>query len=329
MVQAAKGAGSNSERFTFSFKPPKASISGEDQKVPVGSREVISPYTMKLGSPAVPTVKFEQGATKTRDTSTSTFVPKGKYIPPPIREGQTQRQTQATLVAIAPAPSSTFTSQPAQIPDDIGASPAMNLGLNVNARPFRFSDDAMTKAQCQFRQFAQVQSSMGDVRVDERFGAAGGPLSVGQEGAESLRSMTYGRQPSPNAGPLNARRAGNPARNMNDPFAGYPQNMLVYDRLGQVKMVKVLPEDRAPPPSSAPSQQRLEEYIAYLEHLQQEMADFAYAPSGFGQQENFNPSVTANQSQNLNFREHEARVSIAFFIDTFGLAELISVFFFF
>ena len=54
------GARSDDERFILSFKSSQPSIAKEDKKSLIDLQEDISPYMMKLGSAAAPTVGFEQ-----------------------------------------------------------------------------------------------------------------------------------------------------------------------------------------------------------------------------------------------------------------------------
>ena len=96
MPNHARGARSSDGNF-ISSEPSQASIAKEDKKSLTDPREVISPYVMKLGSAAVPTLRFKQRREKImeiRATSTSIIIIRGKYIPPQTCEGPTQRQVQ-------------------------------------------------------------------------------------------------------------------------------------------------------------------------------------------------------------------------------------------
>ncbi|KAF5363466.1 hypothetical protein D9756_000174 [Leucocoprinus leucothites] len=328
MADPVKGARSNSERFTFNFKPPGASIAKEDQKSGVGRREVISPFTMRLGSGTVPTVRAGDNVMKTsRTTSTSTFIPQGKYTPPPIREGQMQRQARvptSLATGAIPGNSSTTsfkhkTSQSVQYPDSTGAAPTATLGLSAKTRPFVCSDVTATNNHHNLEAPSPSQNlrNVGDVNADMRFGAGGQPLPATEEESESLRSVTYGhnRQLNLHAEYMNTIQSGNTgcySRLVNDSPDTYSRNMLVYDGLDQIKAAEVVSESRAHhyPPPPVPPQQRIGGYTAQLERLQQDMADFRNLTRGYSQQETFNPTVTANRFQNLNLRAPRARVNL-------------------
>jgi hypothetical protein len=314
----------------FSFKPPQASIASEGHKALEGSRDAISPYTMQLGSVTVPTMRYEGNVMKTqRATSMRTFIPRGKYVPPPIREGQVKRQTQVppTPLARDALPGATTTSQTQEAPHSVQypgvlATPGATLDLHTHAQPMNLSDDAFLKAQYHAFPSTPAGSTMDDVNSDIRFGAAGSSLGVIQEEYENVRLMPYIHhgQVNPNFGPMN------PDANANKPgFARFPpepcatfyrKDLFVYDRQGRVVQVLQVPEDKSCPQTPRQKLNYMTQLALTQEKLQQDILDLAN--TGYGEPETFNPTVTANQFQSLNLRAHESRVRHFFFLAFFG-----------
>ena len=178
MPNHARGARSSDGNF-ISSEPSQASIAKEDKKSLTDPREVISPYVMKLGSAAVPTLRFKQRREKImeiRATSTSIIIIRGKYIPPQTCEGPTQRQVQVWgssngfyYYVISGKDDSTYS--------DMNSTPVAALELNIGAQPFNLSDDAMTKSCHKDDPWPQAQDCVGDVKHDTQLGPAVGQLS--------------------------------------------------------------------------------------------------------------------------------------------------------
>lgn len=74
MPNPTRGARSDDEHLILSSKSSQASIVKEDKKLLIDLREVISPYMMKLGFAAVPTVGFEQRREKIMKTATMSYI---------------------------------------------------------------------------------------------------------------------------------------------------------------------------------------------------------------------------------------------------------------
>lgn len=96
MPNPTRGARSDDEHFILSSKSSHASIVEEDKKSLIDPREVISPYLMKLGSAAVPTVGFEQRREKIMKTATMSYIGERlhseKEVNTSNRKGPTQRR---------------------------------------------------------------------------------------------------------------------------------------------------------------------------------------------------------------------------------------------
>lgn len=312
MVEARRGAGSHDKRFVFSFTPPQASIGKEAQKAPAGSQQAITPFATQMGSTAVP--RFGQGEKTPRVPSSRTFIPRGKYVPPPIRDGAHQGQASTTSPAAlatgidTPTSQAQKTSQTSQLPKNGIIATAAARGLNVHAPSFDLPDDAFVTNNFQ-RPVPGRSNVMPDVSA--HFGTASGPLASVQRDPRG-RPTVSGHHPQPSSNPPIVSHTTdahtNPATRFQDHDTMTPLGFPGVNQAQPQRFFDPQVQAQAPNPQS-----ELAEYMANLamaqERLQQNMVDFVHLASSYGKPETFNPTVTAGRFQNSNFRGQGSRVS--------------------
>ncbi|XP_006456816.1 hypothetical protein AGABI2DRAFT_122705 [Agaricus bisporus var. bisporus H97] len=178
-VESTECVGSNDERFLFTFKPPQASISKDDKHAYMGSQNDVS---MLVNTPvrdtAVQASGSQQGGKTPRPTSSKTFIPAGRYVPPPIRSSEMFRHGQASAT-IRGKEVMSGTSAPIQqtkVPRlswpcaDADAATLVTItpGMNVYAPRFRSLDDVSASS------FNYIRNDvMPDVRM--HFGTGNDP----------------------------------------------------------------------------------------------------------------------------------------------------------
>jgi hypothetical protein len=305
MVESSNHVGTNDERFAFTFKPPQASIDNDDQNAYTGSQNYAGPLLKTaVEASAVQAPSSQQEGKTPRPPSSKTFIPTGRYVPPPVRDNEIFRHGQASATIRANVTTGNSAPNPqTKVPRlswpclDTNAATIVTTTpeMNVPAPRYRSSDDVSVA------NFKEVRNDvMPDVRM--HFATGNGP-SAGAQRIFQEKSRQYGRLNSGSSLAAMPYITTTTHLNHSSGFGVRSRGAMTPLDLPEIDQKQEIPGPQIQ--TDAPvSQQQLNEYMAKLslaqKRIQANMDDITKnSISGHGEAETFDPVTAMGESQKL------------------------------